>query len=106
MRPEMSATSFALRKGAADDERADPGRQELCRRLARIRVSRIMSHSPVVVPRSFSVAETGLLLRRHRVRAAAVVDETGRVLGIVTLAEIDRLIADLSGSDRSTANRS
>jgi CBS domain-containing protein len=64
--------------------------------LNRIKVSRIMMPSKIIVPPDFSVAETLAVLRRHRLGAVPVVDGTGSLMGVVTLGQIDRLLAVLA----------
>ena len=68
-----------------------------------IKVHRIMMPSHVTVPPDFSVAETLAVLQRHRLQAAAVVDGNGRMMGVVTLAQIDRMLAVLSRLRRMSA---
>ena len=64
--------------------------------LHRIKVNRIMMPSKIIVPPDFSVAETLAVLRRHRLGAVPVVDGTGSLVGVVTLGQIDRLLAVLA----------
>jgi len=72
--------------------------------LHRIKVRRIMMPSNVTVPPDFSVAETLSVLHRHRLGAVPVVDGTGRLMGVVTLAQIDRLLAVLARQRESDRN--
>lgn len=72
--------------------------------LHRIKVNRIMMPSKIIVPPDFSVAETLSVLHRHRLGAVPVVDGTGRLMGVVTLAQIDRLLAVLARQRESDRN--
>ena len=64
--------------------------------LHRIKVNRIMMPSKIIVPPDFSVAETLAVLRRHRLEAVPVIDGTGSLTGVVTLGQIDRMLAVLA----------
>ena len=68
------------------------------RRLADLRCAEIMSRNPVTVRRETPLHEAWALFHQHRIKALPVVDHRGRIIGIVTPADVMRG-AEVAGSD-------
>ncbi|MDB5885381.1 MAG: domain containing rane protein, partial [Polaromonas sp.] len=60
------------------------------RKLAEVRCADIMSRDLVTVEFGTPLQEAWALLHKHRIKALPVVDRTGRIAGIVTLADFMR----------------
>jgi len=71
---------------------------ELFYLLSKIKVASIMSSPAISVPPDFTVEETAAVLLRHRISGVPVVDE-GRIVGVITQAEVNRLLVTLTGLD-------
>lgn len=70
---------------------------ELLYILAKIKVSEIMTKDPITVPPDFTVEETAELLLKHKISGAPVVDESGRLQGIITQTDLFRVLISLTG---------
>lgn len=56
-------------------------------RLRTLRVRDVMNPHVITIPANAKVSEAGEVLRRHRVSGAPVVDELGRLVGVLTAAD-------------------
>ena len=65
--------------------------------ISRIKVASIMSAPAISVPPDFTVEETAEVLLRHRISGAPVVDGQGRIVGIISQTELNKLIIALTG---------
>lgn len=70
---------------------------ELLYILAKIKVSEIMTKDPITVPPDFTVEETAELLLKHKISGVPVVDESGRLQGIITQTDLFRVLISLTG---------
>ena len=70
---------------------------ELFYLISQIKVASIMSAPAISVPPDFTIEETAEVLLRHRISGAPVVDGQDRIVGIITQAEINKLIIALTG---------
>lgn len=70
---------------------------ELLYLLSKIKVKDIMTKNPVTVPPDHTVEETAEILMNRRISGAPVVDEKGRVVGIITRDDLFKVLIALSG---------
>jgi acetoin utilization protein AcuB len=70
---------------------------ELLYLLSKIKVKDIMTKDPVTVPPNHTVEETAEILMNRKVSGAPVVDEKGRVVGIITRDDLFKVLISLSG---------
>ena len=70
---------------------------ELLYLISKIKVGSIMTQNPVTVPRNFTVEETAVVLLRHKISGVPVVDQNGKVVGIITQADLFRVLISLTG---------
>lgn len=71
--------------------------QNIMYHVARIDVGSIMSANPITVPSDLTIEETAEVLLSHNISGVPVVDETGRVVGIITKDDIFSALVSLSG---------
>jgi acetoin utilization protein AcuB len=57
---------------------------ELLYLLSKIKVKDIMTRDPIMVPADFTVEETAEVLLKNKISGAPVVDEAGKVIGMIT----------------------
>lgn len=70
---------------------------ELLYLLARIKVKEIMNKKPVTIPMDFTVEEAAERLLEHGISGAPVVDAPGKVQGVITRADMFKVLISLSG---------
>lgn len=70
---------------------------ELLYLLSNIKVKDIMSRNPITVPDDFTVEETAEVLLKNKISGAPVVDESGKVIGVITQSDIFRALIALTG---------
>ena len=70
---------------------------ELLYLISKIKVGSIMTQNPVTVPRNFTVEETAEVLLRHKISGVPVVDQNGKVVGIITQVDLFRVLISLTG---------
>ncbi len=70
---------------------------ELLYLLARVKVRDIMNKNPVTIPVHFTVEEAAEKLLTHGISGAPVVDEKGNVVGVITRADMFKVLISLSG---------
>lgn len=70
---------------------------ELLYLISKIKVQDIMSRTPITVPQDFTVEETAELLMRKKISGCPVVDEDGKVVGIITRDDLFKVLIMLSG---------
>lgn len=66
--------------------------EEAIREMASTRVEEIMARSPVTVRPEWPVERAAELMWRHRIKRLPVVDEEGRLVGIVSRADLVRAL--------------
>lgn len=76
--------------------KAEPNQDEDV--LHHLTVIEAMQQNFLAVHKELSVVEGGLLLTRHQVRSVLVLDEGDRLLGIVTLQDVNRALAILEAN--------
>jgi acetoin utilization protein AcuB len=70
---------------------------ELFYLISCIKVASIMSAPAISVPPDLTVEEAAEVLLKHRISGVPVVDGEGRIVGIITQSEINKLIISLTG---------
>ncbi|MEJ5363589.1 MAG: CBS and ACT domain-containing protein [Desulfosoma sp.] len=70
---------------------------ELLYLLSRIKVKEIMNKKPVTIPMDFTVEEAAERLLEHGISGAPVVDASGKVRGVITRADMFKVLISLSG---------
>ena len=70
---------------------------ELFYLISKIKVATIMSAPAISVPPDLTVEETAEVLLRHHISGAPVVEADGRIVGLITQSEINKLIIALTG---------
>lgn len=70
---------------------------ELLYLISTIPVKRLMSRHPVTVPPDFTVEETAEILLEKKISGVPVVEKSGRLVGVITQSDIDRVLIALTG---------
>jgi acetoin utilization protein AcuB len=70
---------------------------ELLYLIARIKVRDVMTRDPITVPPNFTVEETAEVLLNNRISGVPVVDYNGNLVGIITQADVFRVLIALTG---------
>ena len=68
--------------------------------LSEMKVKAIMTKNPVSIRVSDTVERAALIMRDHKIGSLPVVDEAGRVVGIITDTDIFRLFVTITGIDQ------
>ena len=51
-----------------------------------------MTQNPISVPIDFSIEETAEVLLRHKINGVSVMDQNGRLAGVITQTDLFRII--------------
>lgn len=70
---------------------------ELLYLISKIKVKDIMTKNPVTVPADFTVEETAEIMLNKKISGAPVVDDKGRVVGIITQIDLFKVLIALTG---------
>ena len=70
---------------------------ELIYLILQIKVKDIMTRDPIAVPANFTVEETAEVLLNNRISGVPVVDHSGNIVGIITQADLFRVLISLTG---------
>ncbi len=70
---------------------------EVRKRLARVTVKEIMTRDPVTITPQYTIQDALLLIQKTRVGAFPVVDETGRLEGIISIRDLVRAFINVLG---------
>jgi len=70
---------------------------ELLYLISKIKIKDIMSKKPVTVPFDFTIEETASLLLENNISGAPVVDNDKQLVGVITQADIFKVILSLTG---------
>ena len=68
--------------------------------LSGIKVRQIMSPHPLTVTREHTMDETAEILLKHKISAAPVVDDDGKVVGIINRNDIMQFLMSVTGGDQ------
>ncbi len=75
-------------------------KREVQHLLSTIKVRQIMSHHPLTVTREHTMDETAEILLKHKVSAAPVLDDEGKVVGIINRNDIMQFLKSVTGGDQ------
>lgn len=75
----------------------DPAKHEEREKVASIKVGEIMSTNPVVITPLHTIQDALLLIQREKVGAFPVVDEEGRLRGIISVRDLLRAFINVLG---------
>jgi len=70
---------------------------ELIYLISKIKVSDIMSRKPITVRPDYTVEETAEILLREKISGVPVVNDQGRIAGIITKSDLFKVIISMSG---------
>ncbi|MFC1885278.1 CBS and ACT domain-containing protein [Thermodesulfobacteriota bacterium] len=70
---------------------------ELLYLLSNIKVKQIMTDDPITIPFDYTVEEAAEILLKNKISGAPVVDKEKSVVGIITKADIFRVLVSLTG---------
>jgi acetoin utilization protein AcuB len=70
---------------------------ELAKSISRIKVKAIMNNKPVTVREDHTIEEAAAMLFVHDISGAPVVNQSGKVVGIITKNDIFRSVISLTG---------
>jgi len=73
---------------------------ELLHLLTRVKVRDIMSRKPITVPDTYTIEEAAEVLHDHHISGAPVLDDRGRMVGIVTQQDLFKALMSLTGVKR------
>lgn len=70
---------------------------ELLFLVSKIKVADIMTKDPLTVPPDYTIGETAELLLENKISGVPVVENGGRLVGVITQADVFRAIISLTG---------
>ena len=70
---------------------------ELLYLISKIKISDIMTRTPITVPDDYTVEETAQLLMERNISGVPVVDSDGNLAGIITRNDLFKILISLSG---------
>jgi acetoin utilization protein AcuB len=73
---------------------------ELVYLLCKIKAKEIMTKDPIVVPAYYTIEETARILLEKKISGVPVVDDDGRVAGIITRDDLLRVLVNMTGVDK------
>ena len=89
-------TDRDLKKSSASDA-TTLDVHELMYLISKIKVKDIMSKKPVTIPPDFTIEETASVLLDNNISGAPVLDHDDQLIGIITQADIFKVIISLTG---------
>ena len=89
-------TDRDLKKASASDA-TTLDVHELLYLISKIKIKDIMSKKPVTVPFDFTIEETASMLLENNISGAPVVDKDKQLVGVITQADIFKVIISLTG---------
>lgn len=89
-------TDRDLKKASASDA-TTLDVHELLYLVSKIKVKDIMSKKPLTVPVDFTIEETACILLDNKISGAPVVDHENQLIGIITQADIFKVVISLTG---------
>ncbi len=70
---------------------------ELLYLISKIKVEKIMTKDPIIVPFDFTVEEAAEVLMKNRISGAPVVGQDGKIVGTITKGDLFRVLISLTG---------
>lgn len=68
--------------------------------ISTVKVKEIMVKSPISVPSNYTVDEAAMVLLKHKISGATVLNEEDKVVGVITQTDVFRIIASLTGAGK------
>lgn len=75
----------------------DPSRHDELEKVANIRVEDVMTKNPIVISPTYTIQDALLLIQREKVGAFPVVDEKGKLRGIISVRDLLRAFINVLG---------
>ena len=66
--------------------------------LSRLKIKEVMTRDPITVPDDYTIEEVAGLLLEHKISGVPVVDNEGKLVGIITKTDLFKLILALTGA--------
>ncbi len=66
--------------------------------LSKLKIKEIMTRDPITVPDDYTVEEVAGLLLEHKISGVPVVNEDGKLVGVITKTDLFKLILALTGA--------
>ncbi len=66
--------------------------------LSKLKIKEIMTKDPITVPDNYTVEEVASILLEHKISGVPVVNEDGKLVGIITKTDLFKLILALTGA--------
>lgn len=70
---------------------------ELLHLLNRVRIRDIMSRNPITIPENYTIEEAAEVLYDHHISGAPVMDDKGRLVGLVTQDDLFKALMSMMG---------
>jgi acetoin utilization protein AcuB len=70
---------------------------EVAELISRIKVKTVMTKKPIAVPYNYTIEEAALLMFVHNISGAPVVNQEGKLVGVVTKTDLFKVIISLTG---------
>ncbi|RLA99357.1 MAG: hypothetical protein DRG83_13145 [Deltaproteobacteria bacterium] len=66
--------------------------------LSKLKIKEIMTKNPITVPDDYTVEEVAGILLEHKISGVPVVNEEGKLVGVITKTDLFKLILALTGA--------
>ena len=73
---------------------------ELLYLLSKIKVKEIMTKDPITIPPYYTLEETARVLLENKISGAPVVNDKGKVIGIITRDDMLKVLVNMTGVDK------
>ena len=70
---------------------------ELLFLVSKIKIKDIMTKDPIMIPEDFTVEETAEVLLKNKISGAPVIDNEGKVVGVITQTDLFKVLISLTG---------
>ena len=70
---------------------------ELLYLISKIKIKDVMTKDPITIPHDYTVEEAAEVLLDNKLSGAPVVDDKGQLMGVITQADIFRVLVSLTG---------
>ena len=73
---------------------------ELLYLISKIKIKEIMTKNPITVPPELTVEETADILMKNKISGVPVLNEKGKVMGVITQNDLFRVLISLTGMEK------
>jgi len=70
---------------------------ELLFLVSKIKIKGIMTKDPIMIPEDFTVEETAEVLLKNKISGAPVIDNEGKIVGVITQTDLFKVLISLTG---------